>query len=108
MSHLIYHPFDAEFINAFNALGPFPMGDSDDWNPFSILCLERLVSTLESDNLVVLPDGSWIKKIIMSASVPRYIPFDDSFVEAFGNLGPVPMGDAVDWNYFSVSLAELF
>ena len=55
------------FVDSFNNLGPLPMGDSVDWNYFSVHCLERLVNTLESGNLVVLTDGSWIKIFLVDA-----------------------------------------
>jgi hypothetical protein len=67
MSHLIYHPFDTEFINSFNVLGPFPMVDSDVWNPFSVHCLEKEVAALEAGNLVIFPDGSWVKDFLVDA-----------------------------------------
>jgi hypothetical protein len=67
MSGLIYHPSDITFTNSFNALGPFPMGGSDVWNPFSVHCLEREVTTLEAGNLVIFSDGSWLKDFLVDA-----------------------------------------
>jgi len=60
-------PFDHVFNDSYDNLGPVPMGDSVDWNHFSILCLEKLVRSLEVGNLVALPDGSWIKDFLVDA-----------------------------------------
>ena len=62
-----YIPFDDSFVDSIGNLGPLPMGDAVDWNYFSVYCLERLVSTLEVGNLVVLPDGSWILNFLVDA-----------------------------------------
>ena len=43
------------------------MGGSDVWNPFSVHCLEREVTTLEAGNLVIFPDGSWVKDFLVDA-----------------------------------------
>ena len=63
----MYKSHSLQVMDRFEALGPFPMGETVDLEYFSILCLECEINSMEVGNFVAIPSGSWLLEFEVDA-----------------------------------------